>query len=695
MAITGITVTVSNGISQITNAQTITGTGTADGECLHLTAAASFLEVTGTGSVVVTNGQVFLDADVGTGNDATSPINYGGRTVTTSEMAFRHCILLCGPFTARRNIQVTELSNCEVIEADDTGFMFVYTGTDAIIDTVRFKGINTWEIYQPPSVFFNTVVEDCNYGYLNWEGGRVDVFGFRVINAGIAEIWIGAGNSGNNQSYHWNNHSSFDNTNVRHENANNEYFSGYTASWKFVDILNSNAPTQDVKLLFRESRDGGGQSLLATYITNSSGILVGTYDSQNRTTGGSIARPTLFMQVAYSDTGGSTYQGGGLDQTYDLLSVVPAIEVRSYGHLAPTGFEEANTFVPTEEIGSIASDLSVNLYANFGLLTDTGLTATYATANAYTTLINLEQLFDRTKAEWYDNNNYPLGIRDGIIINFGANRITVDGTAVSAFAFSSGSPDTITIKSSTLAITSKFKTIETTQDVTLTNGAILGDGIVIQGDLILTEAIDLTGVTINGDLIITAAGTYNFANVTVTGDVTNTDGAGNVLINLTNQSSITTSEPGSGNGQVQLVNTVPIKVIVKDIDDGTLLENARVLIKAVAGGDLPASASITSITRSGSIATVTQTAHGMATGETIYISGANQSEYNSHHQVTVTGVNTYTYTVAGTPTTPATGTIIGTAIIVNELTDVDGEINETHRYTSDQPVDGWVRKATL
>lgn len=70
------------------------------------------------------------------------------------------------------------------------------------------------------------------------------------------------------------------------------------------------------------------------------------------------------------------------------------------------------------------------------------------------------------------------------------------------------------------------------------------------------------------------------------------------------------------------------------------------------------SQSVVSITRSGSIATVTQTDHGYPDGAIIDIAGADQSEYNLT-QVTIsnTTTDTYDYTVSGTPTSPATGTI--------------------------------------
>lgn len=69
---------------------------------------------------------------------------------------------------------------------------------------------------------------------------------------------------------------------------------------------------------------------------------------------------------------------------------------------------------------------------------------------------------------------------------------------------------------------------------------------------------------------------------------------------------------------------------------------------------------ITSITRVGSTATVTTVSnHNLASGNLVSITGAAQSEYNITNQaITVTGLNTYTFTVSGSPATPATGTII-------------------------------------
>ena len=67
---------------------------------------------------------------------------------------------------------------------------------------------------------------------------------------------------------------------------------------------------------------------------------------------------------------------------------------------------------------------------------------------------------------------------------------------------------------------------------------------------------------------------------------------------------------------------------------------------------------ITSITRVGSTATVTTSSnHNLATSISTTLAGSDQSEYNLTTDVIVTGLNTFTYQVVGTPTTPATGTI--------------------------------------
>lgn len=78
---------------------------------------------------------------------------------------------------------------------------------------------------------------------------------------------------------------------------------------------------------------------------------------------------------------------------------------------------------------------------------------------------------------------------------------------------------------------------------------------------------------------------------------------------------------------------------------------------------LDAAESVSSITRSGYTATVTLTSHGFSVGDQTLISGASQLAYNGLQTVaSVPTSNTFTFTVQGTPTTPATGTITSQAL---------------------------------
>lgn len=66
-----------------------------------------------------------------------------------------------------------------------------------------------------------------------------------------------------------------------------------------------------------------------------------------------------------------------------------------------------------------------------------------------------------------------------------------------------------------------------------------------------------------------------------------------------------------------------------------------------------------SVTRSGSTVTMTFSGggHGFLQHQVIVVSGAVESEYNGEQRVTAVTGTTVTFTVAGTPTSPATGTI--------------------------------------
>lgn len=67
---------------------------------------------------------------------------------------------------------------------------------------------------------------------------------------------------------------------------------------------------------------------------------------------------------------------------------------------------------------------------------------------------------------------------------------------------------------------------------------------------------------------------------------------------------------------------------------------------------------VTSITRDSSIATaVCANPHGLNTDDTALLSGVTETDYNGEKKVTVINATTFSFAVANTPTTPATGTI--------------------------------------
>ena len=68
---------------------------------------------------------------------------------------------------------------------------------------------------------------------------------------------------------------------------------------------------------------------------------------------------------------------------------------------------------------------------------------------------------------------------------------------------------------------------------------------------------------------------------------------------------------------------------------------------------------ITSVTRTSTTATVTTPVkHGLDDGQKVILSGATPTGYNGEKTISVTGDTTFTFTVSGSPTTPATGTIV-------------------------------------
>lgn len=67
--------------------------------------------------------------------------------------------------------------------------------------------------------------------------------------------------------------------------------------------------------------------------------------------------------------------------------------------------------------------------------------------------------------------------------------------------------------------------------------------------------------------------------------------------------------------------------------------------------------SITEITRTGDVATATANGHGYRNGDILLISGADQNAYNGEQRIRNVTTNTFDFSVAGEPNSPAIGTI--------------------------------------
>lgn len=155
----------------------------------------------------------------------------------------------------------------------------------------------------------------------------------------------------------------------------------------------------------------------------------------------------------------------------------------------------------------------------------------------------------------------------------------------------------------------------------------------------------------------------------------------------------TVSYKTAGATVVVVSDPVTTSVHVQDVNTGSAVTGARVLMYCAAGGGKPGNVTVT-IARSGATATVTHASHGLETDNKVLIKGANQVEYNGVKTITNTGANTYTFTVSGTPTTPATGTIKSSLVVIDATVDGSGNASDTRTWPSAQPISGRVRKGS-
>jgi hypothetical protein len=201
-------------------------------------------------------------------------------------------------------------------------------------------------------------------------------------------------------------------------------------------------------------------------------------------------------------------------------------------------------------------------------------------------------------------------------------------------------------------------------------------------------------------LEITGGSSHTFTGLTFTGYAGANGSTGNeaVYVNIPSGSvtiyaDSTFSYRTAGATVTIIAGSVTATLTVTNVS-GSPISGAQVMVAAAsAAGDLPYQETIT-ITNSGTTATVSHTAHGMLTNDKVLIKGASLYQNNGVFTITVTGANSYTYTMASAPVSNPTGTNQATFVALSGTTDVNGQISMSRVFSIDQPVSGWARKSS-
>jgi hypothetical protein len=130
----------------------------------------------------------------------------------------------------------------------------------------------------------------------------------------------------------------------------------------------------------------------------------------------------------------------------------------------------------------------------------------------------------------------------------------------------------------------------------------------------------------------------------------------------------------------------PPSVVITSFVDGTAIVNSVASIPAGSylysiEWDELKTVNVSSVTRSGSTANVTTSSnHNFISGQNITISGANEPEYNGTFSIAVTALNQFTYTVSGTPVSPATGTIVASGFSTRTILSAKFTVTSVARH---------------
>jgi hypothetical protein len=203
-------------------------------------------------------------------------------------------------------------------------------------------------------------------------------------------------------------------------------------------------------------------------------------------------------------------------------------------------------------------------------------------------------------------------------------------------------------------------------------------------------------------LFINAVGTYTLTDHTFIGFATQAGTAGDRIIFNLSSGHVVIINDGSGElsyenfltSTTEIVNPPPTTTVFVATTGGVPVENARVFVQATDGtGPLPFEDTV-NITSASTTASVAHTDHGLDNGQKIVIRGANEEEYNGVYAISNSTANAYDYTFAGSGTSPATGTIKATGVLIHDLTPSNGILTDSRSLSGNQPVTGHSRKSS-
>jgi len=446
MPYTGLTVdSTTNNVDFITTAKL----------ALTATITDAVLQIAGTtarlnGAINVTRSQISVfNPIVGLGSlrgqtSAIAYVNTDTITDTSNIVSINQSALSFQSSNARFQLLLSQIADSIIAETGNKNKLIIYAQPNCVLSNSQFINIGWLEFTGNTSSFANVSLIGTYTGIVNYQSGLINLTGLSIpstISVNYAAA-LGEGNSGNNGFVFWN-PINFDFTKILLTAANNVSRLGYTVSWRIKDSSN----VTDVLVVYRDDRSniGGTKTELARYTTDSTGTLVGTYDSSLDVTGGSISRPTLWVRTKQARQTGSTVAqnpavlytaglvGGVYTQYLYAVDLVSAeIEIRSYLHLA-----NAIVISPTIQVGAINADATVKDFASFILTPDTGITqvnrvtALSVTGIAHTAAEiavsishSIAEIYDSRKAYWRDNGGTP-GVKIGAIANFGNLNITI------------------------------------------------------------------------------------------------------------------------------------------------------------------------------------------------------------------------------------------------------------------------------